>query len=146
MAILNYKTYRRLNETITTDDLVFSTKVKGVYHYHIIASDFVKKLNPDNIDIRNVEFTDNNFTIKWNLDLDVRADYIKNIEIIISNVIGDFNVTVENDDDADIIQQATFDAKIMGFQIVNNININNGESISPTDIEIDFKNKVVSIS
>lgn len=146
MAILNYKTYRRLNETITTDDLVFNTKVQVVYHYNIISSDYVKKLNPDTIDIRNVEFTDNNFTIKWSLDLDIRPEYVKNIEIIISNVIGDFNVTLENDDTDDIIQQATFDAKTMGFQIVNKININNGESISPTDIEIDFRNKVVSIS
>lgn len=146
MAILNYKTYRRLNETITTDDLVFNTKVQVVYHYNIISSDYVKKLNPDTIDIRNVEFTDNNFTIKWSLDLDIRPEYVKNIEIIISNVIGDFNVTLENDDTDDIIQQATFNAKTMGFQIVNKININNGESISPTDIEIDFRNKVVSIS
>jgi hypothetical protein len=145
MEILKFKNYKKLNESITAGDLTFTTPVKSVTEYFIENSEFAQKNNLSITKEDNTEIADTDFIVSWSLNLDLRNEFIKNIEVIISNVKGTFNFIKWGEDEDDTIP-LTFDANELGFTIMSNIEITNGATVIPTDIEIDFRGKVVTIS
>ena len=82
--------------------------------------------------------------VYWSFSVDARENYIKSLDISIENVSGEIIVTPDPDNDNQI--KIHFDAKKMGFEISNNIEIKKGSSIYPYDISIDFKTKTISVT
>ncbi len=145
MEILKFENYKKLNESVMSDDLTFTTSVKQLTEYFLETSEFAQKNNLLLTEEDNTELADIDFIVNWCLDLDLHNDFIKNIEVIISNVKGTFNLVIWGEDEDKTIP-LTFDAKELGFQIFSELTIANGSSVYPTDIEIDFKNKKVTVS
>lgn len=139
--VLNFGNYKQLNENIH-DDLSFTTPITNVSEYFLRNSDFLKEANiifDDNIDY---EITDTLFRVKWSLNIDPREVGIKDMSISINDVKGEFIIVVwinEEENRHHII----FDPEKLGFIVKSGITLSS--SIIPSEIEIDFKNKTLSI-
>jgi hypothetical protein len=80
--------------------------------------------------------------VDWSLDLDLRDWGIKDISIYIKNVI--VNVDVVSEGEAGY-QSIVINAIEEGFNILNELKIEQSSTVIPYQIEIDFSSKEVTI-
>lgn len=122
------------------------------------------KINDSDIDIYNVDkyfkekgieikdkfvldiSTENDFSVEWELGLELRNWGVKSIDIKIKKIKGTIIVKdLNNDSEHTIIVDSSKDY-FSNFKIEENIKIYENHSIRVDSIEIDFKHKVFSIS
>lgn len=138
--IKKFNDFNKINENITSNDLVFLTKIykDNFSEFYLDESEFGKDLGDvDNYDISSVDMV-----IKWMLELDIKEWGVKSIDVSVIDIKGSFVVNIWGEDD-DTEQMVDFDSEKLGFKIINNIPIT--DQIMPSDIEIDFKNKVITV-
>lgn len=131
-----------LNESI--NDLSFSTSIiNSMDEYSLKGSEFAIKNNIP-IDLNsNYDISDSDFTVNWMLDLDARSWGIKDLSINIKRVYGTFTINIWGED-GDIPHYLDFNSDDLGFEIKTDLEIKG--SIIPTNIEINFKDKKITIS
>lgn len=143
--ILKYDKYKKINENIDRSDLVFtSILIDKMDDFFLPNSEFAlkKHLNLDNN--TNFDIIDTKFVVNWEFNLDVRNWGVKNLSIDIKKVHGIFTVNVWSEEGEDIPFVVDFDSELADFIIINNIQLK--ETIIPSSIEINFKEKSVTIN
>lgn len=139
--VLKFNKYNKLNENI--NDLFFTTPLIDVMdEYFIAGSEFAKRNNLPLEDKSNFDISESEFTVNWELDVDARNWGIKHIGIVIKKIHGTFTVNIWGDDE-DVPHYVDFNAEEWGFEIKTELEMK--DTIVPSAIEINFKDKTVTI-
>ena len=143
--INNFNKYKKTNEYLNFNDLKFRTDItNSMSEYFLRHSDFIKDNNFNLLDNDNYSITKSNFIIDWELVIDARNYGIKDMSIVIHKIIGEFTIGLWQEDHDNEESSFSFDSNKMGYKIINSVEISS--TIAPSEIEIDFKLKIITIS
>lgn len=134
---------KTINEALAPEES-FTTPIKGekIYlHGEDSYEKFKSLILGDEEEIDEV-LRPSSAKVDWGLDLDLREWGVKNISISIKNVVIDVDVVSEGEAG---YQSITINAIEEGFNIVNELKIEQGSTIIPYEIEIDFASKEVRV-
>lgn len=138
------KTFKKffLNESL--NDLTFKTDVTNVDFYFLETNlDFLRKNNIVFETDSNHTIDDIIFTVFWELEIDSKEWGVKDLSVNIKSVIGRFVVNMCGEDE-DTSYEVEFNPEQEGFKVSNKMEINS--FITPTNIEIDFRSKNLTIN
>ena len=124
----------------------FTTPVKGdsiSFYSESSYPDFSSLSLSEDEELSDVLKAEDYSKVFWSFDIDARNWGVKDISISIQNVIVEIEVSSEGDAG---YKKMTFDAKSNDFEIENQIEIKQNSVICPTQIEIDFERKKVTVS
>ena len=139
--ILKFDKYQNINEDY--NDTSYVTPVKTMNEYFLINSEFALKNKLDIDKDTTYDITDIDFKVIWDLNIDSRNWGIKDLSINIKKIIGVFTVSIWTDEENKDFQ-FTFNPEEEGYRIKSELEISS--SIAPSNIEIDFKNKTITVS
>jgi hypothetical protein len=81
-------------------------------------------------------------TVYWSMEFDFRDWGIKSVDVFLKKVIINFEISSRQ---SNLYEEITFDSEIEGFELKNEMVFNIGSAFFPFDLEIDFKDKTVSV-
>ena len=145
----NYMRTLFLNESLSDKDLTFRTPIsmKDIYVY---GEELLINSVPDAItafetsDAADIELTDTNMFVNWQLDLELREYGIKNIGVSIISVEGElWFVDLTNDVPAYKFP-VMFENGKDGWTI--DVELTMEGAVFPGDLSIDFQKKTISIT
>jgi hypothetical protein len=136
---------KAINEDLQPSE-TFTTPIKGKsisFYSESYYPDFASLSLSEDEELFDVLKAEDSSKVFWSFDIDARNWGVKDISISIQNVIVDIEVSSEGEAG---YKTMTFDAKSNDFEIENQIEIKQNSVICPTQIEIDFKRKKVTVS
>jgi hypothetical protein len=84
-----------------------------------------------------------NAVIKWSVEIEAREWGIKGITSIIHSI--EINAKYEYYDDLDELQFGDLDIRVNEFKLVDEMSLK-GDTLQPTNVEVDFLNMKITIS
>jgi hypothetical protein len=134
---------KTISESLSTKE-TFSTPIRGekISLYNEESYEKFKNLILADEEELDEVLTPSSAKVEWDLDLDLREWGIKDMSISIKNVI--LNIDVVSDGEAGY-QSIKIDVIGEGFNILNELKIQQSSTIIPYEIEIDFSSKEVRI-
>jgi len=89
------------------------------------------------------EFNYGVITVNWNCDVEMREWGIKSIGAYVTTIRGYIEI-LHLDKDGEIIKEEEIDVNELGFDIESELELEDG-FLCPSDIDIDFKDKTITI-
>jgi hypothetical protein len=136
---------------------------KTINESQTVPESFVAEVKMENISLYNEKFYDkfNQFEnrllsdeeledlinkdpakVYWNMEFDFRYWGIKSVDVFLKKVVINFEISSRQ---SNLYEEITFDSEIEGFELKNEMVFNIGSAFFPFDLEIDFKDKTVSV-
>jgi hypothetical protein len=136
------KTFKKFSLNESLNNLTFKTDVTNVDFYFLETNlDFLRKNNIVFETDSNHTIDDIIFTVFWELEIDSKEWGVKDLSVNIKSIIGRFVVNMW---DKDTSYEVEFNPEQEGFKVSNKMEINS--FITPTNIEIDFRSKNLTIN
>jgi hypothetical protein len=80
--------------------------------------------------------------VYWSMEFDFRDWGIKSMDVFLKKVVINFEIYSKQ---SNLYEETTFDSEVEGFNLKNEMVFNINSAFLPFELEIDFKNKTVSV-
>lgn len=135
-----------LNESYNSEEgFITDIKKENVSLYGENFFEKFKKFENELLDGEDLENIISIYSAKvfWNLDLDLRSWGVKDSQVVIQKVVVDFDVSSNK---SSLTEKVVLDSELDDFKVLNEMNFSIGSAYFPFDLDIDFKDKTITVS